>query len=92
MGIKVIPMVAAKNKGIIELLEAINDSVDNGKPDERPEQQVIEGDTLAILKEIDLKIKGRVPSPYSEEWTALKLLEGDEEISRIMSNKLEPAR
>ena len=92
MGIKVIPMVAAKNKGIPELLEAIKDSVDNGKPDDRPKQQVIEGDTLALLKEIELKIKGRVPSPYSEEWTALKLLEGDEEISGIMRNRLEPAR
>jgi ferrous iron transport protein B len=92
MGVKVIPMVAAKNKGIPELLEAIKDSVDNGKPDDRPKQQVIEGDTLAILKEIELKIKGRVPSPYSEEWTALKLLEGDEEISRIMRNGLEPVR
>jgi ferrous iron transport protein B len=92
MGIKVIPMVAAKNKGIPELLEAIKDSIDNGKPDDRPEQQVIEGDTLAILKEVELEIKGRVPSPYSEEWTALKLLEGDEEISGIMRNRLEPAR
>ena len=92
MGIKVIPMVAAKNKGIPELLEAIKDSVDNGKPDDRPKQQVIEGDTLAILKEIELKIKGRVPSPYSEEWTALKLLEGDEEISGIMRNRLEHRR
>jgi ferrous iron transport protein B len=69
MGIKVVPMVAAKNKGIPELLEAIKDSVNNGKPDDRPEQQVIEGDTLAILKEIKLKIKGRVPSPYSEAGT-----------------------
>ena len=92
MGIKVIPMVAAKNKGIPELLEAIKDSADNGKPDEKPEQQVLKGDTLALLKEIKLKIKGCVPSPYSEEWTALKLLEGDEEISRIMRSRLKPRR
>jgi ferrous iron transport protein B len=92
MCVKVIPMVAAKNKGIPELLEAIKDSVDSGKPDKRPEQQVLEGDTLALLKEIKLIIKGCVPSPYSEEWTALKLLEGDEEISGIMRNSLEPVR
>jgi len=92
MGVKVIPMVAAKNKGIPELLEAIKDSVDNDKPDEKLEQQLLEGDTLALLNEIKLIIKGHVPSPYSEEWTALKLLEGDEEISRIMRNKLEPLR
>ena len=92
IGVKVIPMVASKNKGIPELLEAIKDSVDSGKPDKRPEQQVIEGDTLALLKEIKLIIKGCVPSPYSEEWTALKLLEGDEEISGIMRNSLEPHR
>ena len=92
MGIKVIPMVAAKNKGIPELLEAIRESVDSGKPDKRPEQQVLEGDTLALLNEIRLIIKGCVPSPYSEEWTALKLLEGDEEISGLMRNRLEPGR
>ena len=92
MGVKVIPMVASKNKGIPELLEAIKECTGNGKPDEKPEQQVIEGDTLALLKEIKLIIKGCVPSPYSEEWTALKLLEGDEEISGIMRNRLEPRR
>jgi len=92
MGIKVIPTVAAKNKGIPEILEAIKDSVDNGKPNEKSQQQVLEGDTLAPLNEIRLIIKGRVPSPYSEEWTALKLLEGDKEISGIMRNRLEPRR
>ena len=36
------PLVAARNKGIPELLEAIKDIVDNGKPDDWPEQQVVD--------------------------------------------------
>ena len=35
IGVKVIPMVAAKSKGIAELLEAIEESVDDGKPEKK---------------------------------------------------------
>ncbi len=91
MGVKVVPTVAAKNKGIAALLEAIEESLDNGKSNIKPKRQVLEGDTLALLNKIRLKVKGRVPSPYSEEWTAIKLLEGDQEICRIMKDRLEPA-
>ncbi len=92
MGVKVVPMIASKNKGIPELLEAIKECADSGKPERKPAQQILEGDALALVKKVKLIIKGCVPSPYLEEWTALKLLEGDEEISGIMRNRLEPAK
>lgn len=90
MGVKVIPTVAAKNKGMAALLEAIEESLDNGKTNIKPKRQMFEGDTLAAVNEVRLKIRNHVPLPYSEEWTALKLLEGDEEICGIMREQLEP--
>lgn len=90
MGVKVIPMIASKKKGIPELLDAINSYANNGKPDGSPGEDIIKGDILSILQGIENKIRGQVPSPYQEDWTALKLLEGDKEITEIMRNSLEP--
>lgn len=91
MGVKVIPTVAAKNKGMAALLKAIEESLDNGNPNIKSKRQMLEGDTLSLLNKVRQKIKDHVPLPYSEEWTALKLLEGDEEIRGIMKEQLEPA-
>lgn len=88
MGVKVIPMVASKKKGIPELLETIREGVESTGRDEKPLQQEFNGDALERLNKIKLQIKGHVPSPYTEEWTALKLLEGDEEIGGIMREYL----
>ncbi len=88
MGVEVIPMVASRNKGISELLEAIRESVETTNINEKSAQQEFEGDVLAQLNDIKSQIKGFVPSPYREEWAALKLLEGDEEICQIMQESL----
>ena len=88
IGVKVVPMVAAKNIGVAELLKIIGESAGNGKPGGKTAPRVITGDARERSDDIRRHIKGFVPSPYTEEWTALKLLEGDEEISRIMREQL----
>jgi ferrous iron transport protein B len=90
MGVTVIPMVASKNIGFSELLEAIKESVENHDPDERPIQQEFEGEVLARLNEVKGLIKGLVPSPFTEDWMALKLMEDDREVREIMRKRLGP--
>ena len=90
MGVMVIPMVASKNIGFSELLEAIKASVENHDPDEKSIQQEFEGEVLARLNEVKSLIKGLVPSPFTEDWMALKLMEDDREAREIMRKRLGP--
>jgi ferrous iron transport protein B len=44
-----------------------------------------------VFQEILTRVAGHVPSPYPEEWTALKLLEGDAEITALIRKASPPA-
>jgi ferrous iron transport protein B len=87
----VVPMVASKNQGTRELVEAIDrlasdpDSYDPCRPGIREDHQ-------AVLAQLQKIIAGQVPEPYPEDWVALKLLEGDREITRMMRERLSPEK
>jgi ferrous iron transport protein B len=87
LGVPVIKLVSTKNQGVSELVEAaiqIALHPETFQPN-RPE---ILADHLPILKEIHRIIAGQVPDPYSEDWFALKLLEGDNEIIESVQHKM----
>jgi ferrous iron transport protein B len=83
LGIPVVPMVATKNTGVRELVEAV-DRVACGEIPYAPKSPQIRADHREVLEEIEGLIAGCVPDPYPQEWVALKLLEGDREITRMM--------
>ena len=98
LGLPVVPMVATKNQGVRELMEAV-DQVSQACPERRrnratyaPIRPEIRGDHQAVLAQIQQFIAGAVPDPYPEDWVALKLLEGDEEITSMMRERLDEAR
>ena len=87
----VVPMVASKNQGTRELAEAVDhlvrdpDGYDPCRPGIREDHQ-------AVLSQIQEIIAKQVPEPYPEDWVALKLLEGDKEITRMMQERLSPEK
>ena len=89
LGVKVVPMVATKNAGTRELLAAMDELVHNvgGYTPKRPEVRADHRDLLGRIEEL---ISGCAPAPYPEDWVALKLLEGDREITRMMQESLSP--
>jgi len=87
LGVPVVPMVATKNQGIRELVEAIDRIVQDGTVYE-PKRPEIRDDHRAILGEIRGLIASRVPEPYPADWVSLKLLEGDDEVTRMMEDCL----
>ncbi|HDN79914.1 MAG TPA: ferrous iron transport protein B [Chloroflexi bacterium] len=91
LGIPVVPMVATRNQGIKELLEAIIAVVEGRFPynPRRPEVRKDHRDVLVQLLEI---IKDEIPEPYPGEWVALKLLEGDAEITKMVRERLDDHR
>jgi ferrous iron transport protein B len=90
LGVPVVPMVAAKNRGLRELVKAV-DRLARGEIAYRPNLPEIRADHREVLEQILALVAGHVPEPYPSDWVALKLLEGDDEITAIMRDECLPA-
>lgn len=91
LGVRVVPLVATRNIGVRELLEAIM-LLAEGKTRYSPKPPQIRDDHRAVLDQIAVQIAEWTPSPYPSDWVALKLLEGDQEITRMMRETLDNDR
>ncbi len=91
LGVPVVPMIATKNVGVRELVKTV-DRVARGEIPYTPKPPQIRADHQEVLDEIEKLIAGCVPDPYPPEWVALKLLEGDREITRMMQECLPDER
>lgn len=87
LGLPVVPIVASRNQGIRELVEAM-DALVRDPLRYAPRRPEIREDHRAVLDEIETLIAGYFPPPYPNEWVALKLLEGDREITRMIETRL----
>ncbi|MBI5956828.1 MAG: ferrous iron transport protein B, partial [Chloroflexi bacterium] len=88
LGLPVVPMVASKNQGVRELVETL-DRVIRGQATFAPNRPEIRLDHRVVLAELQRLVAGQVPDPYPEDWVALKLLEGDEEVTGMMRERLD---
>ncbi|MGD1995977.1 MAG: ferrous iron transport protein B [Anaerolineae bacterium] len=91
LGVPVVPMVATRSTGTRELLETM-DRAARGEIACAPKPPQIRADHRQVLDEIEGLVAGCVPDPYPRAWVALKLLEGDEEITRMMRGCVSDSR
>ena len=82
LGLTAVPMIASRAEGVPALLSetarlALNPE---GFKPTRPEIGAAHRDVLANLRAL---LGNSVPPPYPPEWVALKLLEGDKEITEL---------
>jgi len=79
----VVPMVASRNDGVKELIDAALQLAEN--PSEfKPNRPTIHPDHLHVLEQIHARLQGQITPDYPEEWAALKLLEGDVEVTEMV--------
>lgn len=90
LGIPVVPMAAARNQGMQQLLDVIEKQLDRQLPYE-PKRPTILPAHLNVLKELEAMIQPFVPEGYPSDWVAIKLLEGDEDLSAKMQAAMSPA-
>jgi ferrous iron transport protein B len=90
LGVPVVPMVAAKNRGVRDLMAAVDDLVRDELP-YQPSLPEIRADHHSVLDEIHALVADWVPEPYPSDWIGLKLLEGDDEITAMMRDDHLPA-
>jgi len=87
LGIPVVPMTASKAIGVKELLRVVEDVL-AGKVSSAPKLPEVRADHREVLQEIETQVAAHVPAPYPPDWVALKLFEGDSEVTRMMESEL----
>jgi ferrous iron transport protein B len=87
LGVPVIPMTATRATGVRELLAEVERNL-LGERKLVPHLPEIRNDHQQIMDQVVQFIQGYVPEPYPTQWTAMKLLEGDAEMSRRMEQIL----
>ncbi len=85
LGLHVEPLVASKNQGVHELLNAAIHLAENPAVF-MPKRPEIRQEHRQVLADVQACLTGRAPSPYPEDWVALKLLEGDAEITDLIQH------
>jgi ferrous iron transport protein B len=86
LGLPVIPMVAKRNSGIKELVGEIA-SAASFHNQFKPQLPEVSADHLQIYKTILKEVGPYVQDPYTPEWVAIKLMEGDTEVSAMVESQ-----
>jgi ferrous iron transport protein B len=87
LGVPVVPITASRALGISDLLQKV-ELILSGEIVSRPNRPEIRPDHRAILAEVEKLVIPYVPDPYPVDWVALKLLEGDAEVTRMMAEAI----
>ena len=90
LGVPVMAFSATHMHNTQPLLEAIAAALKSGVPAE-VRKPTIRADHQQVLDEVTEHIQSIPLAPYPRDWVALKLLEGDTEITRMVKSKLPPA-
>lgn len=87
LGVPVVPLIATHADGVNHLLDVVNATLSGSSSDNRriPE---IRADHREVQNEIRDLIKGFLPEPYPLDWCALKLLEGDAEMVKLIQQTI----
>jgi len=80
LGLPVITLVAARNQGVSELIAAA-ERLAREPAGFKPTRPKIAEPHREVLAQVRTLLGQYVPAPYREDWVALKLLEGDMEIT-----------
>jgi len=87
LGLPVVALCATKQQGLKELLACAVDLARSEAPF-NPHRPEIRADHRQIYDQVHTLIQGCVPEPIPSDWAALKLLEGDQEITQIISEQM----
>jgi len=86
LGLPVTPMIAKRNSGIKELVFQVV-ALAEGEAAYHPELPQVSDDHRPIYEQILRHIQPHVQEPYTPEWMAVKLMEGDPEIFTLMERQ-----
>jgi ferrous iron transport protein B len=90
LNIPVIPIIASKNKGLDELVATIEQEY--SQPLGSRELKHIEygSDIKKVIDHVEQLLDDSLTAPYPKHWTAMKLLEGDKQINKLIMGRVPP--
>lgn len=88
LGVPVVPVIASRDQGVTELIETAL-RVAQSPSSQVPNRPDIQADHRPVFETILTLVRNKTPEPYTPEWVALKLLEGDKEIADLMRTALD---
>ncbi len=88
LGVPVIDLVAAKNIGVAELIDAAVVMAHHAAVP--PHGPKLKPDLDAVLSEVETLVASALPETYPLAWAAEKLLEGDPVIAQIVRREMMP--
>ena len=83
LGVPVVPMTASRAKGVQDLLGQVEHVLD-GTCVPQPNTPEVRADHQQVLQQIESLAAPFIPEPYPCSWIALKLLEGDAQVTEMM--------
>jgi len=86
LAVPVVPMVASRNQGVRELMQRALELASN-PASFAPRRPTMGPEHREVLAAIQALLAGRVPAPYPESWVAIKLLEGDREVTQRVQDE-----
>ncbi|MGA8848230.1 MAG: ferrous iron transport protein B [Dehalococcoidia bacterium] len=88
LNIPVIPMVANRNQGLSELVKMIEQ--ESTQPPRTRNVRHVESDSeiKAVIDHVEELLTDGSIAPYPGHWAAMKLLEGDEQINKLVRQRL----
>ena len=92
LNIPVIPIIASKNKGLDELVATIEQEY--SQPLGSRELKHIEygSDIKKVIDHVEQLLDDSLTAPYPKHWTAMKLLEGDKQINKLIMGRVSPGQ
>jgi len=85
--VPVVPLIAQRGEGIEALIAAALQTAHHSAA-WQPNRPIIRQDHQEVLLQIEGMIRKQVRAPYSSDWMAMKLLEGDGVVTETMKERL----
>jgi len=92
LNIPVVPIVARANRGLRELIIQVEQEC--GTAAGLPDVKHIEygSEITNVIDHVDSLLDDGITTPYPKHWTAMKLLEGDEQINKLVRARIPAER
>ena len=88
LNLPVIPIAASKNQGIDELLAAIEQEYHQPVGSHKVKHIEYGSEILKVIDHVEQLLDDAITAPYPKHWTAMKLLEGDTQINKLVKGRV----
>jgi ferrous iron transport protein B len=92
LNIPVIPIVARANRGLRELVSRIEEECGHAAGNRDVKHIEYGSEIKQVIDHVEGLLDESITAPYPIHWTAMKLLEGDDQINRLIRVRTPPER